>query len=147
MIDGLLIKSVFLFIIFWGIGIGMLWFRPRIEIVWKIIATIILVFYIWFFFDEISSGYAAFSAGWYNFVVNFLKELISLVYVNLFFIWPVALILIFYKADAIGAERLLRFLCVLTLVIWIVFIVYDFFNRGIDDFMINKMKEMVPGAK
>ncbi|HOD14144.1 MAG TPA: hypothetical protein PK307_16200 [Spirochaetota bacterium] len=147
MIDGLLIKSVFLFIIFWGIGIGMLWFRPRIEIVWKIIATIILVFYIWFFFDEISSGYAAFSAGWYNFVVNFLKELISLVYVNLFFIWPVALILIFYKADAIGAERLLRFLCVLTLVIWIVFIVYDFFNRGIDDFMINKLKEMVPGAK
>lgn len=147
MIDGLLIKSVFLFIIFWGIGIGMLWFRPRIEIVWKIIATIILVFYIWFFFDEISSGYAAFSAGWYNFVVNFLKELISLVYVNLFFIWPVALILIFYKADAIGAERLLRFLCVLTLVIWIVFIVYDFFNRGIDNFLINKFKEMVPGAK
>lgn len=147
MIDGLLIKSVFLFIIFWGIGVGMLWFRPRIEIVWKIIATVILLFYIWFFFDEISSGYAAFSAGWYNFVVNFLKELISLVYVNLFFIWPVALILIFYKADAIGAERLLRFLCVLTLVIWIVFIVYDFFNRGIDDFMINKLKEMVPGAK
>ncbi len=147
MIDGLLIKSVFLFIIFWGIGVGMLWFRPRIELVWKIIATVILLFYIWFFFDEISSGYAAFSTGWYNFALNFLKELISLVFVNLFFIWPVALIIIFYKADAIGAEKLLRFLCVLTLVIWIVFIVYDFFNRGIDDFMINKMKEMVPGAK
>lgn len=147
MIDGLLIKSVFLFIIFWGIGVGMLWFRPRIEIVWKIIATVIFLFYIWFFFDEISSGYAAFSAGWYNFVVNFLKELISLVFVNLFFIWPVALIIIFYKADAIGAEKLLRFLCVLTLAIWIVFIVYDFFNRGVDDFLIHTFKEMVPGAK
>lgn len=147
MIDGLLIKSVFIFIIFWGIGIAMLWFRPRIEIIWKIIATVIFLFYIWFFFDEISSGYAAFSAGWYNFVLNFLKELVSLIFVNLFFIWPLALILIFYKADAIGAEKLLRFLCVLTLVIWIVFIVYDFFNRGIDNFLINKFKEMVPGAK
>lgn len=147
MINGLLIKSVFIFIIFWGIGIAMLWFRPRIEIIWKIIATVIFLFYIWFFFDEISSGYAAFSAGWYNFVLNFLKELVSLIFVNLFFIWPLALILIFYKADAIGAEKLLRFLCVLTLVIWIVFIVYDFFNRGIDNFLINKFKEMVPGAK
>lgn len=147
MIDGLLIKSVFLFIIFWGIGVGMLWFRPRIELVWKIIATVILLFYIWFFFEEISSGYASFSAGWYGFTLNFLKELISLVYVNLFFIWPVSLIIIFYKADAIGAEKLLRFLCVLTLVIWIVFIVYDFFNRGIDDFLIKNLKQMVPGAK
>jgi hypothetical protein len=147
MVDGLLIKSVLLFMIFWGVGIGMLWFRPRIEIVWKIIATVIFFFYIWFFFDEISAGYTAFAAGWYGFVLNFLKELISLVFVNLFFIWPLSLILIFYKADAIGSEKLLRFLCVLTLVIWVVFIVYDFFNRGIDDFLINSLKQMVPGAK
>jgi hypothetical protein len=147
MTDGLLIKSVFLFIIFWGIGVALLWFRPRIEIVWKIIATVIFFFYLWFFFDEFSSGYAAFSVGWYGFVLNFLKELVSLVFVNLFFIWPLALIIIFYKADAIGAEKLIRFLCVLTLVLWVVFILYFFFSRGIDDFLIKNMKEMVPGAK
>lgn len=147
MTDGLLIKSVFLFIIFWGIGVAMLWFRPRIEIVWKIIATVIFFFYIWFFFDEFSSGYAAFSSGWYAFILNFLKELVSLVFVNLFFIWPLSLVIIFYKADAIGAEKLLRFLCVLTLVLWVVFILYFFFSRGIDDFLIKNMKEMVPGAK
>ena len=147
MTDGLLIKSVFLFIIFWGIGIAMLWFRPRVEIVWKIIATVIFFFYVWFFFDEFNAGYNAFSAGWYGFTLNFLKELVSLVFVNLFFIWPLALVIIFYKADAIGAERLLRFLCVLTLVLWVVFILYFFFSRGIDEFLLKNFKEMVPGAK
>ncbi len=145
--EALIIKSVFLFMVLWTIGIAMLWFRPRIEIVWKIIATVILVFYTWFFFDEISSGYNSFSAGWYGFILNFLKEVLSLVFVNLFFIWPLALIIIFYKADAIGAEKLLKFLCVLTLVLWIIFILYFFFSKGIDDFMIKNFKEMVPGAK
>ncbi|MBN2160633.1 MAG: hypothetical protein JW807_14690 [Spirochaetes bacterium] len=147
MSEMLLIKSVFLFIVFWCIGIGMLWFRPRIELIWKIIATVILLFYIWFFFDEIVSGYNGFTAGWYGTVLNFLKEVLSLVFVNLFFIWPAALILIFYKADSIGAEKLLKFLCVLTLVLWVVFIIYFFFSKGIDDFMLRNLREMVPHAK
>ncbi len=145
--EALIIKSVFLFIVLWGIGIVMLWFRQRIELVWKIIATVILVFYIWFFFDEINSGYNSFTAEWYGFLLNFLKEILSLVFVNLFFIWPLALVLIFYKSDAIGAEKLLKFLCVLTLVLWMIFIVYFFFSKGIDEFMIKNFKEMVPGAK
>lgn len=145
--EALIIKSVFLFIVLWGIGIVMLWFRQRIELVWKIIATVILVFYIWFFFDEINSGYNSFTGEWYGFLLNFLKEILSLVFVNLFFIWPLALVLIFYKSDAIGAEKLLKFLCVLTLVLWIIFIVYFFFSKGIDEFMIKNFKEMVPGAK
>lgn len=145
--ETLLIKSVFLFVVFWGIGIAMLWFRPRVEIIWKIIATVILLFYIWFFFDEIRGGYASFAAGWYGFSLNFLKELLSLVFVNLFFIWPLSLVIIFYKADAIGAEKLLKFLCVLTLVLWVVFIIYFFFSKGIDEFMFKNLKEMVPHAK
>ncbi|OHD66696.1 MAG: hypothetical protein A2176_11165 [Spirochaetes bacterium RBG_13_51_14] len=145
--EALLIKSVFLFIVIWGIGIAMLWFRPRIEIIWKIIATVILIFYIWFFLDEINSGYASFTAGWYGFILNFFKEILSLVFVNLFFIWPLALIIIFYKTDAIGAEKLLKFLCMLTLVLWIVFIIYFFFSKGIDQFIFKNLKEMVPHAK
>ncbi|TFH43855.1 MAG: hypothetical protein E4G96_00010 [Chrysiogenales bacterium] len=145
--ESLLIKATFLFIVFWGIGITMLWFRPRIEILWKAVATVILLLYIWFFFDEISVGYQSFTAGWYGFMINFLKEMLSLVFVNLFFIWPLALVLIFYKADAIGAERLLKFLCVLTLVLWVVFIVYFFFSKGVDDFLFKNFKEMIPNAK
>lgn len=147
MSESLLIKSVFLFVAFWGIGISMLWFRPRVEIIWKVIATVILLFYIWFFFEEIRGGYTAFASDWYGFSLNFLKELLALVFVNLFFIWPLSLVIIFYKADAIGAEKLLKFLCVLTLVLWMVFILYFFFSKGIDDFMLKNFKEMIPGAK
>jgi hypothetical protein len=133
--------------VFWGIGILMLWFRSRIEIVWKVIATVILAFYLWFFWDEISSGYTSFTVGWYGFILNFLRELSALVFINLFFIWPLALIIIFYKADTVGAEKLLKFLCVLTLVLWIIFIVYFFFNKGIDEFLFQNLKRMVPHAE
>jgi hypothetical protein len=133
--------------VFWGIGILMLWFRARIELIWKIIATVILAFYFWFFWDEISVGYASFSEGWYGFVLNFLRELSALIFINLFFIWPVALIIIFYKADTVGGEKLLKFLCVLTLVLWVVFIVYFFFSKGIDEFLLQNLKKMVPHAK
>ncbi len=145
--ETLMIKSTFLFMVFWGIGTLMLWMRSRIEIVWKVIATIILAFYLWFFWDELLNGYASFEAGWYAFVINFLRELASLVFINLFFIWPVALFIIFYKADTVGAENLLKFLCILTLVLWIVFIVYFFFSKGIDEFLFQNLKKMVPNAK
>jgi len=145
--ETLMIKSTFLFMVFWGIGILMLWFRSRIEIVWKVIATVILAFYLWFFWDEISSGYTSFTVGWYGFILNFLRELSALVFINLFFIWPLALIIIFYRADTVGAEKLLKFLCVLTLVLWIIFIVYFFFNKGIDEFLFQNLKRMVPHAE
>ena len=139
-----LIKRILIFIIFWGIGLIFIWFRPKIEIFWKIIATLIFAFYIWFFYDEIMSGYKYFMAGWYIYSLHFLKELIALVFVNLFFIWPVALIIIFYKSDSIGSERLLKFLCILTLALWIVLIIYFMFSKGIDEFLLDNLKKMLP---
>lgn len=143
----IIIKSIFLFICLWGFSLVFLWFRPRIEPFWKIIATLIYLFYIWFFFTEINAGYNAFMADWYNTLIHFLKEILSLVFVNLFFFWPVSLILIFYKANDMGAEKLLKFLCILTLILWIFFLIYVFYNKGIDSFLFQKLKEMVPGAK
>ncbi len=122
----------------------LLWFRPRIEIFWKIIATVIFAFYLWFFFDEINSGVTQFTADWAVFSAHFLKELTVLVFVNLFFIWPLALIMIFYKADDIGAERLLKFLSILTLVLWLVFIAYFFFNRGAESQILDGIKKIFP---
>jgi len=133
--------------IFWSIGILMLWFRSRIEVVWKMIATVILAFYFWFFWNEISSGYESFDADWYGFIINFLRELAALVFVNLFFIWPLALIIMFYKSDTVGSEKLLKFLCVLTLVLWVIFIAYFFFSKGIDEFLFQNLKKMMPDAK
>ncbi len=143
----LMIKSTFLIFCLWAIAIIMLWFRPRIEIFWKIIATVIFAFYVWFFHEELVKGYGQFIAQWYTAVLAFLKELLSIVFVTMFIIWPVSLVLIFYKANDMGAERLLKFLCILTLVLWIVFIIYYFFSEGIDSFLYEDLKKLIPKAK
>lgn len=142
----LLIKSIFMFVSIWGFTVAVLWFRPRIEIFWKVVATLIFLFYVWFFFEEITKGYNSFIAAWFDVTVYFIKELLALVFVNLFFLWPIALLIIFYKANDIGAEKLLKFMCILTLVLWVVFLVYVYFNQGIDEFLFEKLKKMVPGA-
>ncbi|HPB82861.1 MAG TPA: hypothetical protein PK200_12560, partial [Spirochaetota bacterium] len=116
----LLIKSIFMFITLWGFTVAFLWFRPRLEIFWKVVATLIYVFYVWFFFEEIKSGYNSFTSLWFDVTVYFIKELLALVFVNLFFLWPLALLVIFYKVNDIGAEKLLKFMCILTLVLWII---------------------------
>lgn len=143
----LLIKSVFFFVSLWGFTVAFLWFRPRIEVFWKIIATLIFVFYVWFFWDDLNKGYVALTVDWYKVTVDFMKELIALVFVNLFFLWPVALIVVFYKADEFGAEKILKFMCILTIILWIVFAVYVYYERGIDTFLYKNLKEMIPDAK
>jgi hypothetical protein len=144
-----LIKSVFMFICIWGIGIMLLWFRRSIEIFWKIVATLILCFYIWFFFEEISAGYHTFitATGWYNLLLNFLTELTAVVFANLFFLWPAALVVVFYKADEIKASRLLKFMCILTIGLWIVFLIFAFSKNGLDDFIMKNLKQMFPKVK
>ena len=142
----LMIKSIFLFFSFWGITLLLLWFRPRIEIFWKLIATVIFVFYVWFFFNELVSGYHSFISGWYIAVINFLKEILIITFAGLFIIWPVVLILIFYKTNDMGAEKLLKFLCILTLILWILFIAYFFFSEGIVKFFYETLKKMIPHA-
>ncbi|HPA73720.1 MAG: hypothetical protein KBA61_18670 [Spirochaetes bacterium] len=145
--NALLVKSIFMFVSLWGFTVIFLWFRPRIEIFWKIIATLIFLFYVWFFWAELSRGYGNFTAAWLDVTIYFLREVLALVFVNLFLFWPVALIVVFYKASEIGAEKLLKFMCILTIALWIVFIVYVYFNQGIDRFLFEKFKHMVPGAR
>jgi len=144
--EALIIRSVLMFIFFWGIGMIMLWFRPRIELFWKVIASLILLFYVWFFLDEIQTGIDAFMAGWFDTTMLFLKELATLVFINLFFLWPLCLVIIFYKADDMGAEKLLKFMCILTLVLWVIFVVYFYYSHGIDEFLFKKLKKMIPNA-
>jgi len=142
----LVIKSIFIFFSLWGLSLVLLWFRPRVEVFWKIIATLILGFYVWFFFAELKSGFQVFTASWYVSILDFLKEILTIVFTGMFIIWPAALVIIFYKADDIGAERLLKFLCMLTLVLWLLFIIYLFFSAGIDRFFYEHLRKMVPHA-
>ncbi|MBN2401117.1 MAG: hypothetical protein JXN64_01835 [Spirochaetes bacterium] len=142
----LLIKSVFMFIGLWSIGVILLWFRRNIEIFWKIVATLILSFYIWFFFEEISKGYTSFinAQEWYKVTISFLTELTAIIFTNLFFLWPLALLVIFYKADHIGALRLLKFMCILTLLLWILFVAYVYYDKGLNEFLNKNLKQMFP---
>ena len=145
--ETIIIKSVFIFLSLWAIALILFWFRPRIEIFWKIIATLILGFYVWFFFDDVMKGFHLFRANWYVSVIHFLKEFLTLVFINMFFIWPLALVLMFYKADDMGAERLLKFLCIATLVLWVIFIIYFYFNTGINKYLMENLKKMMPGIR
>lgn len=142
----LLETSIFLFICIWGFTILFLWFRPRIELFWKIIATLIYAFYLWFFYREIQTGYELFTAAYFDVTVRFIKELITLIFMNLFFLWPLALVIIFYKASDMGAERLLKFMCIITLILWIIFVIYVFYQKGIDEFLFENLKKMIPDA-
>ena len=143
----LLLKSIFMFINIWFIGIIFLWFRRRIELFWKIVATLILAFYVWFFYNELALGYNSFITEWYTLLVDFSKELLSIVFINLFLFWPLVLIIIFYKADEIGAEKLLKFMCIVTIILWIIFVIYILFNKGIDEFLYDNLKKMIPHAR
>ena len=130
----------------WAISVILLWIRPRIELFWKIVATVLFAFYCWFFYDDILTGFASFTDSWYSAVILFFKEALTLVFVNMFFLWPVVLVVIFYKSDDIGAEKLLRFMCILTLVLWVLFIVYYYFSAGIDSFFYDNLRKMIPHA-
>jgi hypothetical protein len=145
----IIIKSIFMFVCLWGIGIMLLWFRHNIEIFWKIVATLILGFYIWFFFEEISKGYAAFMVtnGWQAVTINFLKEFTAIIYSTLFFLWPLSLIIIFYKSNDIGAQRLLKFMCIITLIIWIVYVIYAYYDKGLNDFIEKYLKQILQKLK
>jgi len=143
----LILKSAPIFIFLWGFGIVFLWYRPRIEIFWKIIATILFAFYVWFFHEEITRGFAAIKADWFVIILSFLKDLLSLAFVSLFLLWPLLLMVIFYKSDDISAENLLKVICIITVVVWILFVAYVMYDKKIDPFLFDKVRSYIPFAK
>jgi len=145
--DTIIIKTLFLFVSCWGIALFFVWCRPKIDIFWKAVATGRFALYLWFFWGELNAGYNAFSADWSAVTLQFLREILTLVFVNLFVLWPVALAVIFYKASELESERLLKFLCILTLVLWVIFIIYVLFSKGIDKVMFDGVKKVLPRGK
>ena len=140
----IILKSIFLFCSIWGIAILLLWFRSRIELFWRLVATCIFIFYIWFFFNELTSSFNSFKADWYISIIEFFKEILVVIFAGMFIIWPTILIIIFYKANDIGSEKLLRFICVLTIILWIAFIIYFFFSLRVENFFYETLKKMIP---
>lgn len=135
------INSIFMYMCFWFIGLIMVLSRPRVEVVWKIIACVIFGLFVFLLFDEFKSGYNRFISGWYIYSLQFIKELIMYLFSSLFFLWPLALVIVFYKVDALGSEKILKFMCLFTLVLLIITLIYAYFSKGIDEFLIDNLKK------
>jgi hypothetical protein len=142
-----ILKSLFFFVSLWGLATAFLIFRPRVSFLWKIAAIMLFLFYIWVFREEILNGYNALVNDWYGSIVIFAKEMLALVFYLMFIFWPLSLIIIFYKADDIGAENLLKFMVVFTLMLWIVIGVYSFQKQGLDTFLDKTVKDILPFIK
>ena len=140
----LIFNSVFIFMALWGIALFFIWFRPKLEFFWKIAATLVFAFYMYFFFEEVFKGYTAFKADWYTVIMAFLKELIVLLFYINFIFWPIALTYAFYKADDFGSEFLLKFMCVFTLALWITAAIYVYKSKTVDDFFLNRLIKSIP---
>ena len=135
------INSIFMYMCLWFIGLMMILSRPRVEIVWKIISCFIFALFIFLLFDEFKSGYNRFISGWYIYSLQFFKEFIMYLFSSLFFLWPLCLVIVFYKSDAIGSEKILKFMCLLTLVLLIISLIYAYYSKGIDKFLIDNIKK------
>lgn len=145
--NNIILNSIFIFIFLWGVSIVFLWFRPHIEMFWKIIATLIFFLFLFFFRYEIVKGYSEFTSDWYTSLITFLRELMLLVFYNFFMFWPLTLIIIFYKADDEAAGRLLKFICIFTLLLSSLIMGYVYFHEGVDRFIYEKLINVVPFAK
>ena len=51
------------------------------------------------------------------------------------------------QADEMGAERLLKIMCLLTLVLWVIFVAYVYYDKGIDKFLYENLRKMIPDAR
>jgi len=142
-----IIKSQFWFLGFWTLATILIWFRPRIELLWKITATLLLGFNIFFFYEEVYKQAMSFSKTWYVSLLGFLNEIKTLLFINQYFFWPIVLIVAFYKADDMGAERLIKYMCIFSIVVWIIFIVFYYFDTGINSFIYENIKELLPPQK
>ncbi|MBP8988039.1 MAG: hypothetical protein KBG92_09555, partial [Spirochaetes bacterium] len=82
----MLSTSMMMFSVIWGLSVVLLWMRPRIEILWKIAASGIYGFYIWFFYKDLLKGFKQFQKDWYTVTIAFIKEFSGLLFANMFFL-------------------------------------------------------------
>lgn len=145
--ESIVIRSVFIFMCLWTLSLLFVWFRSGISIIWKTASTAVFGFYCWFFRSEILSGFRNFCSTWYISLLDFFSEFTDLIFCSLFFLWPLSLFLCFIKADDIGSEKLMKFMCIFTAVLWLLFLVRFNFGDELRNFFYVTLREMVPFAE
>ncbi len=140
----IILKTVFIFIVLWGLAAAFLIFRPRVSFIWKIAAIMLYAFYVWYFREDIMSGYGSFTQDWFGTLILFAKEIMFLMFYLLFVFWPISLVIIFYKADDLGAQNLLKFMVIYTLIVWVIITIYAFNKKVIDSTLYETLTGWIP---
>jgi hypothetical protein len=143
----LTINAVFVYMCLWALGLVMMWLRGRIELGWKLIASAIFLFYIILLNKELQTGYERFMADAYIQTMHFLKEFVMYLFSSIFFLWPLSLIVVFYKSSDYGSEKLLKFMCVLTLVLLVIGVIYAYHSHDIDTFLFKNFRKLFDSVK
>ncbi|TGK19848.1 hypothetical protein [Leptospira stimsonii] len=132
---GLLEQIVFPIFLFWFCGLTLVLFRSDFEFVWKIIFVFIFIFYFFQYFPELKTSYERLTASYPVEILSWIYGMGRGIYFFLLFLWPVALIRIFYSASPQVSKSLAKALVSVTLIYWGGFILYNNFSPEVDAFL------------
>ncbi len=112
--------------VLWLLGLLFTVFRGGMEMIWKIPAVLISVFYVIWFRNELGTSLHHYQE---NFALSFVAFLTGLGHAGgliLFLLWPVVLLYSGYAASSSAARGFLRFMVIVTLLYWIFWFVDHF---------------------
>ncbi|PJZ49785.1 hypothetical protein [Leptospira saintgironsiae] len=139
----LLQQIVFPIFLIWFVGLTFVLIRNDIEIIWKIATFFIFVFYFFQFFPELKEAYERLSKSYPSEILSWLYGIPRAIYFFLLFLWPIAVVRMYYSASPVLANMTARTLVAATLAYWIFFLIYHQFTGQIDEFFKTKFIEWI----
>ncbi|EPG66529.1 hypothetical protein [Leptospira wolffii] len=136
-------QIVFPIFLLWFVGLTLVLIRNDIEIIWKIATFFVFVFYFFQFFPELKESYGRLSKSYPTEILNWFYGVPRAVYFFLLFVWPIAVIRMYYTASPTLANLSAKMLVGATLVYWILFLAYHQFTAPIDDFLRVKFVDWI----
>ncbi|AAN48000.1 hypothetical protein ACO2J1_05130 [Leptospira interrogans] len=131
---GLLEQIVFPIFLFWFCGLTLVLFRSDFEFVWKIVFVFVFIFYFFQYFPELKTSYERLTQSYPVEIVSWVYGIGKGFYFFLLFLWPVALLRIFYSASPQIGRSLAKTLVSATLFYWCGFLLYNHFSNEVDNF-------------
>jgi hypothetical protein len=118
--------------------------RKGIEPVWKIFPFLIFGFYLWFHRNLFPPVWNNIQADYVNFLMKFIPEFGKAIFYLLPYIWMVIFVTVFYMVDEAKAEKLMKFMVFLTIVIWLFWLANHFFGEKLAPFLKREVPKFLP---
>lgn len=141
-------QIIFPIFLIWFVGLTLVLIRNDIEIIWKIATFFVFIFYFFQFFPELKESYGRLSKSYPAEILSWFYGVPRAVYFFLLFLWPIAVIRMYYTASPTLANLTAKMLVGATLIYWILFLAYHQFSAQIDTFLSTKFLDwitIVPG--